>query len=63
MHILPVHTISGEDLNKLTKKVIVGLEKIGYQVIVVVTDNNALNRKAKSFFMENRELSNEYPPM
>lgn len=50
-HILPVHTIKGEDLYTIIKKVIVGLEKIGFEVISVVTDNNALNKKAMSFFV------------
>lgn len=61
VHILPVHTISGENLHKIIKNVIEGLEKIGFEVLAIVTDNNALNKKAMSFFMEPPTVSNEYP--
>ncbi|KAG8176743.1 hypothetical protein JTE90_003374 [Oedothorax gibbosus] len=49
-HILPVGTLSAKTFFAIIKKVVVGLETIGYIVIAVVTDNNAINGKAMSFF-------------
>lgn len=46
VHIVPVHKPNAEFLHKLLREVICGLEKIGFKVICVVTDNNAINRKA-----------------
>lgn len=46
VHIVPVHKPNAEFLHKLLRGVICGLEKIGFKVICVVTDNNAINRKA-----------------
>lgn len=50
-HILPVKTLHGDELHTILKKVILRLEEIGYRVVAIVCDNNALNRKAmKAFF-------------
>ncbi|KAH9367495.1 hypothetical protein HPB48_021403 [Haemaphysalis longicornis] len=46
VHIVPVHKPNSEFLHKLLREVICGLEKIGFKVICVVTDNNEINRKA-----------------
>ncbi|KAH9373532.1 hypothetical protein HPB48_003484 [Haemaphysalis longicornis] len=46
VHIVPVHKPNAEFLHKLLREVICGLEKIGFKVICVVTDNNAINKKA-----------------
>lgn len=46
VHILPVKTPNAESLHVVLKKVIIGLEEIGFEVLVVATDNNAINRKA-----------------
>lgn len=39
-HIVPLRGATGNILHKLLMEVICGLEKIGYKVIWVVTDNN-----------------------
>ncbi|GBO09752.1 hypothetical protein AVEN_103646-1 [Araneus ventricosus] len=49
-HILPVSTLTAEMFHSFLNKVIIGLETIGFKVIVVVTDNNAINKKAVSLF-------------
>ncbi|KAH8008675.1 hypothetical protein HPB51_000705 [Rhipicephalus microplus] len=60
-HILPVKALQGEDLHCMLKKVILGLEEIGYRVIAVVCDNNSLNRKAMKMFLPEPKLSPVYP--
>lgn len=49
-HIVPVHRLDAEFLHKMLKDLICGLEKIGYRVVCVVSDNNSVNRKAMSHF-------------
>lgn len=61
VHILPVRKIDAEKLHEVLKKVIIGLEKIGYMVICVVSDNNSINRKAMSFFANPSKISIVYP--
>lgn len=60
VHIVPVHTANFEMLFKIVKDVILGLEKLGFKVICVITDNNAINRKAMSFFAIPHKLSFVY---
>ena len=45
-HLLPTCKISVNDLNAMLKKIIIGLEDIGFKVIAAITDSNAINRKA-----------------
>lgn len=45
VHILPVNTFKAPDLHMHLKKIVLGLENIGYEVIGVVSDNNPVNRK------------------
>lgn len=61
VHILPIHTIKAEYLFNFIKRVIIGLHNIGFSVICVVSDNNAINRKAMSFFSSPPKLSIAYP--
>lgn len=49
-YIMPVQKINAENLFNVIKKVIIGLEEIGFKVICVSSDNNAINGKAMSFF-------------
>ncbi|KAG0418297.1 hypothetical protein HPB47_004972 [Ixodes persulcatus] len=49
-HIVPVHRLDAEFLHKMLKDVICGLEKIGYRLACVVSDNNSVNRNAMSHF-------------
>ena len=61
VHLLPTCKISADDLNAMLKKIIIGLEDIGFKVIAVITDNNAINRKAMSYFVTPQKLSIVYP--
>ncbi|XP_049269019.1 uncharacterized protein LOC119382267 [Rhipicephalus sanguineus] len=49
-HIVPVRGATGIMLHNSLREVIRGLERIGYRVICVVTDNNKVNRKAMEQF-------------
>jgi hypothetical protein len=60
IHILPVKKLTADKLFETLMKVITGLEKIGFKVIVIVSDNNSINRKAVSFF--NNPLANYVYP-
>ena len=61
VHLLPVHTINHEMLFKVIKKIILGLEEIGFKVICVVTDNNKINSRAMQSFVNPPKLSFVYP--
>ena len=61
VHLLPTSEISAEDLHSVLKKIICGLENIGFKVIAAITDNNAINRKAMSQFAVPSKLSIAYP--
>ncbi|XP_054708350.1 uncharacterized protein LOC129218161 [Uloborus diversus] len=60
VHVLPVKSIAAETLHAFIKKVIMGLEEIGFMVISVATDNNSINRKAMSFFADPPQLMTAY---
>ena len=53
-HVLPTRKMTAE-------APLVGLESIGFTVIAVVTDNNAINRKAMSLFANPSQISIVYP--
>lgn len=59
-HILPVNSLTAEMFHAFIKKVIIGLEVIGFNVIVLVTDNNAINKKAVSLFSSPPQLCVKY---
>ncbi|GBN15042.1 hypothetical protein AVEN_182966-1 [Araneus ventricosus] len=61
VHVLPVHTISGNVLHEFVKKVIIGLEGIGFTVIGIITENNSVKRRAVELFIDLPELSYCYP--
>ncbi|CAL1262400.1 unnamed protein product [Larinioides sclopetarius] len=61
VHVLPVHSITGNVLHKSIKKIIIGLEDIGFTVIGIITDNISVNRKAVELFIDPPELSYCYP--
>ena len=60
VHIIPVKSIKAETLHNMIRRVITGLEKIGLKVVCVITDNNAINSKAMSFFATPPRLSIVY---
>lgn len=57
IHILPVSKMAAETLHGYTKGIILKLEEIGLQVVAVITDNNALNRKMMSLFAKDPHLN------
>ena len=61
VHLLPASKMSTEDLHVMLKKIVLGLEGLGFRVICVITDNNAINRKAMSLFVDPPKLSITYP--
>lgn len=61
VHILPVRTVTAELLHRVLKKVVLGLEEVGFKVLAVVSDNNSVNRKAMTFFSNKPKMSIVYP--
>ena len=61
MHIMPTKCFKVEKLFKLIKRLIIGLEEIGFKVLCVIMDNNAINKKAMSLFCTPAKLSIVYP--
>lgn len=46
-HILPVSSLTAEMFHTYIKKIMIGLQNIGFKIISLVTDNNAINKKAE----------------
>lgn len=61
VHILPVHKTNGSNLFSVIHNVVIGLEAIGFKIIVIVTDNNSINKKAVSYFANPPQVSIVYP--
>lgn len=61
IHILPTKNITAAELHDILKKIILGLEKIGFCVVVVASDNNSINRKCMSLFLSPPQLNIVYP--
>lgn len=61
VHIIPAKCMKAETLHHILRNVIIGLEQIGFFVMSVVTDNNAINGKALSLFAKPPTLSIVYP--
>jgi hypothetical protein len=60
VHILPVKSITAQQLYIFIEKCVVTLQSIGFRVICVVTDNNCINRKAMSYFCTPPQLKIVY---
>lgn len=56
-----LNSLKADTLHDVTKKIIIGLEKIGLRIIFVVTDNNSINRKMMSLFNSPPSLNIVYP--
>ncbi|KAK7872354.1 hypothetical protein R5R35_006983 [Gryllus longicercus] len=50
VHIVPVNKMCAEDLQSILKKIILGLEQIGFNVLCVISDNNSINRRCMQLF-------------
>lgn len=59
-HVLPIQKIDGVILHSVIKDIICGLEKIGYRVICIISDNKSINKKAVSFFNSPPKVSFVY---
>ncbi|KAG0421630.1 hypothetical protein HPB47_014802 [Ixodes persulcatus] len=64
VHVLPVCQIDALQLHYFIKKTILMLEALGFKIIAVVIDNNAINRKMMSQFANHAKLEMVYshPP-
>lgn len=60
VHILPVKTMKAMELFNFIKRIVVGLQNIGFNVVCVVSDNNSINRKAMSYFASPPQVSIVY---
>ena len=47
---MPTKCLKAESLFDIIKCIIIGLEEISFQVLSIITDNNAINKKAISAF-------------
>ena len=46
VHIMQTKCLKAESLFDIIKRIIIGLEEIGFQVLSIITDNNAINKKS-----------------
>ena len=58
---MPSKCLKAENLFDIVKRIIIGLEEIGFQVLSIITDDKAINKKAISFFCSTSKLSIVYP--
>ena len=58
--VVPTKHLQAENLFDIVKRIIIGLE-IGFQVLSIITDNNAINKKAIFFFCSPPKHSILYP--
>ena len=56
VYVLPIQKMDAKSFFNILLKTIVGLEEIGFNVIAVITDSNAKNKKAMSLFAEPAKL-------
>ena len=61
VHVLPSHKMNAITLFKIIDKSLRSLEGIGFHAIAVITDNNAINRKAMLNFCLPPQLLTVYP--
>ena len=60
VHVMPTKCLKAESLFDIIKHIIIGLEEIGFQVLSIITDNNATNKKAISLVCSPPKLSTVY---
>ena len=46
VHVMPTKCLKAESLFDIIKCIIIGLEEIGFQVLSIIRDNNAINKKS-----------------
>ena len=52
VHVMPIKCLKAENLFDRVKRIIIGLEEIGFQVLSIITDNNAINKKTYIFLLQ-----------
>ena len=45
MHVMPTKCLKDENLLDIIKRIIIGLEEIDFQVLSIIIDNNAIDKK------------------
>lgn len=53
---LPVKSIQADELQNRTNKLIIELEAIGFRVVVLITDGNAINKRLFTLFSPDKKL-------
>ena len=61
VHVMPTKCLKAGSLFDIIKCIIIGLEEIGFQVLSIIIDNNAINKKAILLFCSPPKLSIVYP--
>ena len=61
IHIVPVKTISAQLLHDIILKIILKLENIGFNILCITSDNNAINKKAICLFSQPPKLNICFP--
>ena len=51
VHVMPAKRIQAENLFDIVKCIIISLEEIGFLVLSVITDNNAVNKISNIFLL------------
>ncbi len=49
---MPTKCLKVENLFDIVKRIIIGLEEIGFQVLSIITNNNAINKKSYIFLLQ-----------
>ena len=52
MYVMPTKFLKAANLFDIVKRIIIGLEEIGFQVSSIITDNNAVNKKGYIFLFQ-----------
>ena len=50
--VMPTECLKAESLFDIIKRKIIGLEEIGFEVVSIITDNNAMNKKSYIFVLK-----------
>lgn len=57
VHIMPTKCLKAQSLFKILKEIIIGLEEIGFKVISVITDNNAINKNSHVIHLSTKTVN------
>ena len=53
---MPTKCLKAGNLFNIIKRLIIGLEEIGFKVLCIIMDNNAINKKAISLFLPQQNI-------